>query len=231
MEKHNEELLNKDLRRLLDILRKHPGKHKAIHMWDLYEQWSGEALRRDSEGKIIDDVPTLSRKMRDLINVLIAVYDIPVMSSSSRGYWIIADESEIKEVYQELVSRGLFSLQKAARLSKCSLVDAVQQLALDLQDGNSEIRKNISVKRVKETPVEDLILSPEAKMAAVTKSLQEILDDPEQYAAQIAALQQQFGPRLLPKSVQDQIQRQVALVKSMAGNMSQSTNKLEQLLS
>ena len=231
MEKNDELLLSKDLRRLLNILRKHPGKHKAIHMWDLYEQWSGDVLRRDENGKIIDDVPTLSRKMRDLINVLIAVHGIPVMSSSSRGYWIIAEESEIKEVYQELVSRGLFSLQKAANLSKCSLVDAVQQLALDLQDGNSEIRKNISVKRVKKAPIDDLILSPEAKMAAVTKSLQEILDDPQQYAAQIAALQAQFGPRLLPKSLQDQIQRQVALVKSMAGNMSRTTHDLEQLLS
>lgn len=218
------------MRNLLSILRKHAGKNRAIHMWDLYEQWSGTNLARSAEGKIIDNVPTLSRKMRDMINVLIDLHGIPVMSSSL-GYWIVADEAEIKEVYHYFAARGLFSLQKAARLAKCSLIDAVQQLALDLQDGNSELRRHISAKRVAKAPALDMILSPEARMAAVTKSLQEILDDPETYADQIRALQSQFGPRLMPKELMEQIQRQMASVKNLHAAMNRSTHDLEKLLS
>lgn len=223
--------MSREMRELLAILRKHPGKLKAIHLAPLYEEWSGNELLRSAEGKILDDVPTLSRKMREMINVLIDVHGIPVMSSSSLGYWIIADESEMQEVYHEFAARGLFSLQKAARLTKISLVDAVHQLALDLQDGNSDIRRHISAKRVTKAPKLDLLLSPEARMAAVTKSLQEILDDPETYAAQIKALQTQFGPRLMPKELMDRIQQQMASVKQLNAAMNRSTSDLERLLS
>ena len=204
--------MRRDLRLLLDILRRHPGKSRAISMLNLYEAWSGRKVGRDDKGKPTEDVATLSRSMRHAINELIDVHYIPVMSSSGHGYWIVADKAELEMVRHEFMSRGIKSLQKAARLSKISLVDTVHQLALDLQDEGSDLHKHIKTgkqKTVEMQNIGDLILSPEAKMAVITQHLQELFDSPQDYADQIHALQRQFGPRLLPRKVADAMSKEV----------------------
>lgn len=122
-----------DTRRLLQLLRAHIGKDQAIGMAALYEQWSGETLPRDAAGKVDADVPTISRRMRYLIDDLRDIYGVPVMSSAKHGYWIIATEAELDEVVHEFRARGLKSLATAARLKKISLADELQQIEMSLR--------------------------------------------------------------------------------------------------
>lgn len=122
-----------DTVRLLQLLRSHIGKHQAIGMAALYEQWSGETLPRDNSGKPDADVPTLSRVMRRLIDDLRDIYGVPVMSSTKHGYWIIATDAELDQVVSEFRARGLKSLATAARLKKISLADELKQAEMDLR--------------------------------------------------------------------------------------------------
>ncbi len=119
--------------KLLYLLQQHRGKAAAISMAELYEQWSGEYLPRDSKGKPYVDVPTLSRHMRMLIDDLRDIFGIPVMSSARHGYWIVATESELEEVCHEFRARGLKSLTTAARLKKISLADELRQIEMNLR--------------------------------------------------------------------------------------------------
>lgn len=122
-----------EMAQLYALLSARVGKHGAISMADLYEQWSGEKLPRDARGKIAADVPTLSRHMRQLIDDLRDIHGIPVMSSARHGYWIVATEEELQDVIHEFRARGLKSLSTAARLKKISLADELRQIDLDLR--------------------------------------------------------------------------------------------------
>lgn len=224
--------LRPELRKLLDILRRHPGRAKAIRMIDLYEEWSGREVERNDEGRPIEDVATLSRHMRSLIDELREVHQIPVMSGSAYGYWIVTDQRELDDVHHEFTSRGLKSLQTAARLRRISLVDAVQQLALELQDDDSAIRRKVVDVQAppEERPLGDLVLSPEAKMAVITKHLQEMIQSPDEYAEQIRALQRQFGPKLLPHAVAEEVRRQTSRVRDLAQEAITAANKLQTMI-
>lgn len=218
---------------LLNILRKHAGKSHAISMADLYERYTGKRIPRDSRRKPLVDVPTLSREMRKMIDDLRDVWGIPIMSSSSAGYWIVTDPAELGKVHHEFMSRGLKSLQTAARLKQISLVDAVQQLAFDLQNNASELREVMSKKRRKmamDPQLGQLTLSPEAKLAVITRHMQELLEDPDKYADQVAALQRLFGPKLLPSSVQDAIEKQTAEVRTMAARTIEAATRLQAMV-
>ncbi|HFE44884.1 MAG TPA: hypothetical protein ENJ18_05220 [Nannocystis exedens] len=224
-----------ELRRLLAILREHPGRDKAISLIELYEKFSGRKLERNDKGRIIEDVPTESRYMRRLINELIEVHSIPVMSSSGAGYWIITDKAELEGVVHEFTSRGISSLAKVARLKECSLVDAVQQLALELEDEESAARKRaetVAARLNKGFTIDgSLLMSREAKMAVITKYLQELFSSPDDYADQIEALRIQFGPRLVPQSVLAEISRQSQSVKQMAADVIAVAEKLQEMVS
>lgn len=221
-----------EVQHLLSILRLHPGRHNAISLPNLYEKWSGETIPRDpATRKPTVDVPTLTRSMRKLIDDLRDIWRIPVMSSTSHGYWIITDQRELADVVHEFQSRGLKSLQTAARLKQTSLIDAVQQLAMDLENGDSAIAKRVAGGRKRAAPQEidlgDLVLSPEARMAVITSHLQELLGSPEEYADQIHALQRQFGPRLMPQSVMDEIKRQAGEARAAAVTALQAVDRLQ----
>ncbi len=218
---------------LLNILRKHAGRKNAISMAELYEQYTGTKVPRNSKGKPLVDVPTLSRSMRHMIDTLRDVWGIPIMSSSSAGYWIVTDPAELGAVHHEFMSRGLKSLQTAARLKQISLVDAVQQLALDLQNDGSALRQGMAEKRRKmatDPQLGQLTLSPEAKLAVITRHMQELLDDPAKYADQVRALQKLFGPKLLPASVHEAINKQTAEVRSMAARTIEAAVRLQSMV-
>lgn len=220
-----------EVQHLLSILRLHPGRNSAISLADLYEHWSGDTIPRDPKTrKPTVDVPTLTRGMRKLIDDLRDIWRVPVMSSTSHGYWIITDQRELADVVHEFQSRGLKSLQTAARLKQTSLVDAVQQLAMDLENGDSAIAKRMTGRKraaPQETDLGDLVLSPEARMAVITSHLQELLGSPEEYADQIHALQRQFGPRLMPQSVMDEIKRQAGEARAAAVQALQAVDRLQ----
>ncbi len=196
---------------LLDILRDHPGRENAISMLALYEQWSGDKLPRDPQGKPVGDVATKSREMRKCIDDLREIHGIPVMSSAGAGYWIVTSKAELGKVHHEFRSRGIKSLQTAARLMRNSLADEVQQLALDLQNDSTEISKTVKARRAKlpASDFGDLLLSPEAKMAAITVHLTTVLQSPDEYAEQIKLLQQTFGPKLIPHKVLRELRDQI----------------------
>ena len=122
-----------ETRKLHQLLLQHSGKDAAISMADLYEQWSGDKLPRDARNKPDADVPTLSRHMRQLIDDLRDIFNVPVMSSARHGYWIVATESELEKVCHEFRARGLKSLTTAARLKKISLADELRQIEMDLR--------------------------------------------------------------------------------------------------
>jgi len=232
-----EQRMQPEVLQLLEILRRHPGKHKAIGSLDLYEQWSGEKVPRDpATHKPAVDVQTLTRAMRNIIDDLRNVYRIPVMSSTAHGYWIITSQDELNDVVHEFQSRGLKSLQTAARLKQTSLVDAVQQLAMDLQNNDSPIRKRVEARTRKPdcastgTDLGELILSPEARMAVITSHLQEMLGSPQEYADQIRSLQRQFGPRLLPESVMHEITRQAGIARETITRAVDAVNRLEHMV-
>lgn len=234
-----ESILLPELQRLLKILRAHPGRQNAISMLDLYEQFSGQTLRRDKDGRVTEDVATLSRHMRYLIDDLINVHQIPIMSSSRGGYWIVTTEEELHEVRHEFISRGITSLQKSARLAKISLVDAVNQLALDLQDDHSEVsirlrrqaeKKKKQMKTEKAREFGDTILSPEARMAIITQHLGQMLETPEDYAEQLNVLQHKFGPKLLPRAVVSKISDQANHVRDLATATIEAADKLQSMV-
>lgn len=223
--------------RLLEILRHHPGKLKAIGSLDLYEQWSGEKVPRDPEtNKPAVDVQTLTRAMRNIIDDLRNLYRIPVMSSTAHGYWIITNQEELSDVVHEFQSRGLKSLQTAARLKQTSLVDSIQQLAMDLQNDDSPIRKHVDAHKRRQdcanssTDLGELTLSPEARMAVITSHLQEMLGSPQEYADQIRSLQRQFGPRLLPESVMREITRQAGIARQDISKAVDAIGRLERMV-
>lgn len=224
--------MTEPLRELLAVLRRHPGRKNAISMAKLWEEWSGNTLRRDERHAIIDDVPTITRHMRDLIDVLRDLYGIPVMSSSNYGYWIVADSDELRGVITEFRSRGLKSLATAARLQKISLVDAVQQLGLDLRDESSALTVHLRRRqRRRDIATEsDLILSPEARLAAITAQLTDMLADPQTYAAQLAHLREQFGPRLIPRTTYRAIERQIDAACRDVERFGAELGKLRELL-
>lgn len=231
---HEEQRMPPELLRLLTILRAHAGRNNAISMAELYEQWSGEKLPRDPiTKKPTVDVATRSRRMRQMIDDLRDIWRVPVMSSSQYGYWIITDRKELADVVHEFQSRGLKSLQTAARLKQTSLVDAVQQLAIDLEKGDSEVVRRI---RRSKRPIEpdpdlgDLVLSPEARMAVITSHLKEMLSSPEEYTDQIRALQRQFGPRLLPQRVLEEINRQADQVRELATQTIEAADRLRTMV-
>lgn len=122
-----------ELQRLHFLLQEHVGKHNAISMAELYETWVGQRLPRDAAGKIVADVPTLSRHMRALIDDLRDVHGVPVMSSARHGYWIVASDAELEEVVHEFRARGMKSLSTAARLKKISLAEEVKQIEMELR--------------------------------------------------------------------------------------------------
>ena len=221
------------LRDLLAVLRQHPGRQHAIRMPDLWEAWTGKTLRRDADTyAIVEDVPTVTRHMRDLIDVLRDVYGIPVMSSSHYGYWMVADGDELAGVITEFRSRGLKSLSTAARLQKISLVDAVQQLGLDLRDTDSALSVHLRRRqRRHDIAAEgDLILSPEARLAAITAHLSDMLADPQTYAEQLAHLREQFGPRLIPRTTYRAIEAQIDAARLEARRFGQQLDELRALL-
>lgn len=124
-----------DMARLYALLSARMGKSSAIGMAELYEQWSGERLPRDARGHIAADLPALSRKMRYLIDDLRDIHGVPIMSSTKHGYWIVANEEELRDVVREFRARGLKSLTTAARLKQISLADELQQIEIDLRKG------------------------------------------------------------------------------------------------
>ncbi|NOY61768.1 MAG: hypothetical protein GXP10_01220 [Gammaproteobacteria bacterium] len=202
--------LNHDEKRLLDILREHPGQGKAIRLIDLYEQWAAVSVPRNHDGSPAVNVPTVTRAMRYIIGDLIEIYAIPIMSSTAHGYWILANEWELTQARKELMKRGIFSLQKAARLGEISLIEQAEQMVLDLKSNggesaliNKKTRRRI---RIKPTPGETM-LSAEARLAAVSDHLTAMSKDPEKYDVQLRALQERFGAVLMPKSMAKQIKQ------------------------
>jgi hypothetical protein len=121
--------------RLYRVLQSRVGKHNAISMLSLYERWSGKCLERDAHGKPIEDVPTLSRRMRQFIDDLRDIYGVPVMSSVKYGYWLCASQEELDEVVHEFRARGLKSLTTSARLKRISVPEEIHQLEIALHKG------------------------------------------------------------------------------------------------
>jgi SOS-response transcriptional repressor LexA len=138
----NTQAMPPETARLFEILQRHKGRANAISMRILYTTWN-EAPVGIVFGSIVygstsvarDQIATLSRHMRRLIDDLRDIYSVPVMSSAQAGYWIAADEAEVKEVCREFRARGLKSLTTSARLARISLSQEVEQLALDLRAG------------------------------------------------------------------------------------------------
>lgn len=207
-------------KRLLDILRCHPGRKRAIKTPELYEQFTGEKLRRDRQGQYLDDVHTLARPIRSMVDDLRVLYGVPVMSSNGSGYFMLTNRQELEQVRHEFMARGLKSMQTAARLGKNSLIDELHQLPLQLSDATSPIRqllsKNNKTKKKPARRKNDYLLSKEVRMATVAESLQEMFDHPEQYDDQIRQLQQQFGPKLISQKALDELNKQAEAMQAMA---------------
>jgi len=220
--------LRPELKRLLDILRKHPGKCNRISMLELYEEFHNVKVKRHPNGKPAEDVATLSRRMRMFIDELLMVHAIPIMSSSGGGYWIIADKNELEEVYHQDMSRALSTMQKATKRKNISLVDAVQQLALDL-GGDDDFIETIT-KYKPNLDLANLTLSREARMSAITKHLKDMFESPQEYADQIQQLQTMFGPKLIPPRILDQINRHVNQLQNLSNQAKNVAGNIQNLL-
>ncbi len=206
-----------EIKKLYLIMLLHTGKPRAISMLDLYELFNGVTLERHHKTKKpVQNVATLSRSLRFLIDDLRDVYGLPVVGDSSCGYYIISNQDELIKVLHQYKSRGIKSLQTAARISKISLVDTVAQLALELTDSNSEINKKVRSTKLDDNKLGDLVLSKSAKMAVISNHLAGMLDDPETHAEQLEQLREAFGPRLLPKKVLNQLDQNMRDIQQLA---------------
>lgn len=195
--------------RLHSILIKHIGRSRKISMLELYEEFEGVTLERHPRThRPVENVATLSRPIRKMIDDLRDLYGVPVVGDTGAGgYYLINSRKELEDVVHQYKTRGIKSLQTAARISKNSLIDLVNQLALDLDNPDSDVRRNIKSASPQQH-IGDLVLSKEAKMAVVTQHLQDMIDDPVAHAGALRELQETFGPRLLPMRVLNQLKSQ-----------------------
>ena len=111
--------------RLLQILTRHVGSHRACDMGSLYEQVFGEKWNH----KIND-----SRKIREMITEL-RKEGTPICSSSSRtrgGYYLAATDGELNVYLAKIHSKAVKALALEAQLRRVTLAELLGQTRLNL---------------------------------------------------------------------------------------------------
>jgi hypothetical protein len=94
------------------ILTKHIGKENPVSRWKLVEHIFGrEAAANRGNNNPFD------RQIREVIEKY-RVEDLIVSSSNGAGYWLAADQSEVKIIADEYEKRSKNMLDKAGRLRK-----------------------------------------------------------------------------------------------------------------
>lgn len=151
---------------------------------------SGRTLAEDLEdgGK---------RRVRRVFNQLTIKYKLPLCSEAGRGggYYIAASDSEVEANYARFHKRAMTGLMKATRARKGAYADAMIQLTMGFDGAiGDEIRQKMGVTR--STSERN---APPAWVSVVTKLLERMESDPQQYADQIRELQERFGDIFVPR--------------------------------
>ncbi len=73
------------------------------------------------------------REVRELVRELVMIYQQPIGSSTSEGYWWISNPTDAAEIYDRLRGRAMKILQRAAAIRGIGMDQVVQQLELDLK--------------------------------------------------------------------------------------------------
>jgi hypothetical protein len=134
------------------------------------------------------------RNVRELVNHLICTHSIPVcsMPGVGGGYWMPLDVQEVESVYQARRKRAFTGLVKMAQGRKSSYVDIVEQLTLAFDEPEGEV----AIERLRLTPDKDPLPT---WLKVVTRFLTMMDKDPQKYAAEIGALQKNFGDIFVPR--------------------------------
>lgn len=117
--------------RVLTVLSRHVGRHKAIGMGELYE----EVFRKPWANRIND-----TRDLRTLITEL-RTNGAAICSTASKdgpGYYQPSAGSEMEDYLSRLRSRALRALALEAKLRRLTIEDLLGQLELNLTGGRDE---------------------------------------------------------------------------------------------
>ena len=76
------------------------------------------------------------RTVRKVVRDLVTVFEQPIGSSTSEGYWWISNPTDAREIYDRLRGRALKILRRAAAIRGLAVDQVVQQLELDLTEKN-----------------------------------------------------------------------------------------------
>lgn len=152
------------------------------------------------------------REIRKMHNHLVMDHDLPILSAAGYGggYWMAEHEGEAEDFYNAFKRRGLTGLVKATRGKQASVVELMTQLSFEWGDD-----------LLASTPASDAAAPPSVTMPIqiVDKFLEQILADPDRYAAGIARLRKKFGQRLIDDEQIQAIKTQVATLTQMAAGL------------
>lgn len=112
--------------KLLAVLSRHVGRHRAVGMDVLYESVFGETAGSKING---------TRALRKMITSL-RQSGVPIASCSSRdggGYYLAAAGSELEDYLRRLRARAVRALALESRIRNISLDELVGQVQLNLR--------------------------------------------------------------------------------------------------
>jgi hypothetical protein len=155
------------------------------------------------------------RELRRVINRLIIKHGIPIMCEAGPGggYYLPAFDTEVEDNHARFRQRAMTGLMKATRSRRSAYADAVIQLTFgfDGPEGDS-VRERLGLPKRSDT-------SPPAWVQVVTKLLDRVKGDPERYADQIRAIQDQYGDIFVPRYKVRELKEELGKVQKMLGEL------------
>lgn len=155
------------------------------------------------------------RELRRVVNRLIIKHGIPIMCEAGPGggYYLPAFDTEVEDNHARFRQRAMTGLMKASRSRRSAYADAVIQLTLgfDGPEGDAA-RQRIGLPPRRGT-------EPPAWVQVVTRLLDRVKGDPERYADQIRAIQDQYGDIFVPRYKVRELKEELGKVQKMLGEL------------
>ncbi len=160
------------------------------------------------------DPEQAKRNLRHLVNHLICTHRLPIcsMPGNGGGYWMPETKEEETAVYEARRKRAFTGLLKMSRGRKGAYVDTIEQLTFwfDEPEGAK------ALERLRLAPDKDEM---PAWLKLVTRYLSRIEKDPQRYAAEISAIQHNFGDIFVPRGTMVELKSKLSEVQELLGKI------------
>jgi len=161
----------------------------------------------DDGVKSRDRVESAKRRVRKVVNQLIIQHGIPICCEPGMGggYYLPARDEDVELNHTRFHKRAMTGLVKATRARKAAYADAVIQLTLGFEDAARQVRLAAGAEELDDA-------GPPAWVKVVTGLLEQFRGDPERYAAEIRAIQDEYGDIFVRRD-------QVARIRALSAEM------------